>query len=198
MVVILGRNFCDSHVEAIQPRKQVIELADGATIRILKMPQKRSKDMVPIPGNQEYIALKCRKNHKVFGGKTVILQSGSQNWETFSALRASLLQIEPYLKLYGTRQCPASQGIAQVKHRKDLIIIIANFGYKSITLLKGQQVATANTHPLVTIELPITHAEVFGINENERHTYEKRYFSAHDTVLIKKYFADSCNSHEKE
>lgn len=77
--VLLGCGFCNAHVDAIRPKERVIELADKTTVSILKGPQKRFKNMFPIPEYREYIAPKSRPNHKVFVGKTVILQPESQN-----------------------------------------------------------------------------------------------------------------------
>lgn len=124
-----------------------------------------------MPEYQEYIAPEGRPNHKVFVGKTVILQPESQNWVTVSTPQAGLLQIEPYRKLYETRLCSASQAVDPVEPGNYFNIMIGNFGDKPITLLKGQRVANADFHPLAITESLISHAEVFGIEENERHTY---------------------------
>ena len=63
--VILGCNYCDHHVEAIRPRKRLIEMVDGSTVPIIRKPSKRAKDAVPLPEEQEYIPLKERKDRKI-------------------------------------------------------------------------------------------------------------------------------------
>lgn len=102
---ILGCDFCDAHVKAIRPGKQVIKLAVGTTVPILKGPQTRSKNMAPIPGNQEYIAPMGRPNCKVFASETVLLQPESQNSVTVSTPQTGFLPVKPYRKLYKTKQC---------------------------------------------------------------------------------------------
>lgn len=97
--------------------------------------------------------------------------------------------------LYETRQCSVSLGIAQVEPEKDFKILIGNFADKFITLIKGQRVVTADTYPSAITESPITHIEIFGIEEHECHAHKKRIISACDTVLVNKYFRDSRNSH---
>lgn len=77
--------------------------------------------------------------------------------------------------------------------------MIANFGDKPITFHRGQQVATADSHSSTITKLSITHAEIFGIEDSERHTYKKCGLSASDNVLIKKYLTNSCkHMHEEE
>lgn len=50
--VILGREFCDAHVEDIRPGKRVIELANVSTVPIFKGPQIRSIHLVTVPRDQ--------------------------------------------------------------------------------------------------------------------------------------------------
>ena len=46
--VILGCDFCDRHVEAIQPRRRVVEMDDGSTIPILRTKSSRRLDEVDL------------------------------------------------------------------------------------------------------------------------------------------------------
>lgn len=133
--IILGFNFSDAHVEAIRSWWRVIKLADGTSEPIFKEPQKLSIDMVLIPEDQEYTAPRSRPNLKVFVRKTVILEPWPQNRVTVTTLQAGLLQIEPYRKLYETRQCSVLHGIAQVEPGKDFNTLIGNFGDKPATLM---------------------------------------------------------------
>lgn len=105
----------------------VIKFADGATVSILKRPQKCSKNMIAIPEAQKYLTPKARPNHKVNIRKTVILQPLSQNWVTVSRMQAGFLHIDPFQKLKVTRQCSTSKGTCQVESRKDFNIMIFAF-----------------------------------------------------------------------
>lgn len=74
-------------------------------------------------------------------------------------------------------------------------ITIGNFGDGAITILEGQQSATANPHPSLITESPITYAEVLCIEEGENHTYKKCTLSARNTAVMHKYLDNSQNSH---
>lgn len=78
------------------------------------------------------------------------------------------------------------------------MIMIANFGDESVTLLRGQQIASSDPRHSASVESPITHEELFGIDENERHTYKRRASSPRDTALNNKYPADSRNHMNEE
>ena len=58
--VILGCDYCDKNVKAIRPRNLLVELDDGTSVPILKQPESRAKDLVPLPEAQEYITPKRR------------------------------------------------------------------------------------------------------------------------------------------
>lgn len=76
--------------------------------------------------------------------------------------------------------------------------MIANLVDKPMKLFKGQRVATTDLHPLRITESTFTHAEIFGINENEHYMYKKRILSARDTTLTETYLVDSRNSSMNE
>ena len=145
--VILGCDFCDKHIEAICPRKRLIELDDGTTVPILKRPEGRTKQSVPLPAEQKYIPPKGRSSSRVYASRTVILKPQSQNWISVKSPQSGLVQIEPYKRLYQTKDCAACNGIAQIEPDKEFKIMVANFGDRSVTILKGQRVATKNPHP---------------------------------------------------
>ena len=46
---ILGCDFCDRHVEAIRPRKRLIELDDGTTIPIVRGSKTFRSKSIPVP-----------------------------------------------------------------------------------------------------------------------------------------------------
>lgn len=196
--VILGCDFCDSHVEAIRPRLRVIELTDGTAVPIIKGPPKRSSNLVPLPKEQEFVAPTGRASRKICVNKTITLEPQAHTWVPISTPQVGLVQVEPYRKLYETRQCVASHGIAHIEPRQQINIMIANFGNKPITLLRGQRVATANPQPAAIAESNISHAQIFGIESDAKQIYRKRDFNARDTALINQYLADSRNSHMNE
>ena len=91
--VILGCDFCDKHIEAIRPRKRLIELDDGTTVPILKRPESRAKHSVPLPAEQEYIPPKGRSSSRVYASPTTILKPQSQNWISVKSPQSGLVQI---------------------------------------------------------------------------------------------------------
>ena len=76
--------------------------------------------------------------------------------------------------------------------------MVANFGNKPVTILKGQRVATTDPHPSSIIETNLSHGEVFGIEENEKLSYRKRNLNARYIALINKHLADLRESHMQE
>lgn len=150
--------------------------------------------MAPTPENQHYTTPAGRHNYKVLVCKTVFLLPRWQNSVKVSALQGGLLQIRSYQTLYETRQCSLSHEIGEVEPRSISDILICNVEDKLITVTKGQQVVTVEPRLLAITEPPITHAEIFGIEEKEWNAYKKRIISARNTALIKKYLEDYRNS----
>ena len=196
--VILGCDYCDKHVEAIRPRRRIVELDDGTTVPILKKPEGRAKHAVPLPAEQEYVTPKGRPTPKIYSTKTVILKPNTQTFINVKTPQAGLIQVEPYNPLLTKRDCAACNGIAQVEADTEFRIAVANFGKHPVTILKGQRVATADPHPTSITESNVAHGEIFGIEQDEKNSYRKRNLDAHDTALINKHLADLRESHMKE
>ena len=196
--IILGCDFCDKHVEAIRPRKRLVELDDGSSVPILKRPEGRAKNAIPLPAEQEYVSPKGRSSDRVYSTQKVVLKPGQQNWITVKTPQSGLVSIEPHKRLYETSNCAACNGIAQVEPDQPFKIMVTNFGTTPVLIRKDQRVAVADPHPTAITESNITHAEVFGITEEDKQSYRKRQLSARDTALINKHLSDLRESHMKE
>ena len=80
--VILGCDFCDRYVEAIMPRRKVVELDDGTTVPIVRAPMARARDAVPLPESARYPTLHDPPAPKVKAAKAYKLGPGTQTWVT--------------------------------------------------------------------------------------------------------------------
>ena len=150
--VILGCDFCDRFVEAIKPRKKLVELEDGTTVPIVRRPLARSSRAVPLPHSQEYVKSPGRITPKVKVAKAVVLPPESQTWVSVNAERRGLCVLQPHEKLYSSAQVCASNGIVQVEPHQPFRVLIANFASKPYKLAKGQVVATLLPHPTVIVD----------------------------------------------
>lgn len=141
-----------SHVEAIRPSERVIKLTDGSAVPNFKLLQRRFKNMVFIPENQDYLAPKRQPTRNIFASKTVYLQPKSENFGTASTPQTGFLRIKPYWKLYEPKQCAAMPRTAHVEAKKYFIVKIANFGNDSTIASTCHRITTAATHPSTASE----------------------------------------------
>lgn len=125
--VILGCDFCDKHVEAIRPRKRLVELDDGTTIPIVRRPDRRPQGSIPLPEEQEYVPASRRASNKVRATKRTVLKPESQTWVEVRCEAQGLVTIEPYAPLYETSQCSVATGVHQAEPRAIFHIFVANF-----------------------------------------------------------------------
>ena len=65
VTVILGCDFCDKHVDSIRPRKRTVVLDDGTEVPILKKPEPRGPDAIPLPRAQEYVPAGRKPSDKI-------------------------------------------------------------------------------------------------------------------------------------
>lgn len=77
-------------------------------------------------------------------------------------------------------------------------IMIANFGNIPNNSLKEQQVATPSPRPSAIVESNVAHAQISGIEANEKHAYKERNLHLRYTALIDRNLATTRNSHMKE
>ena len=211
--VIIGCDYCDKHIEAIRPRKRVVEMDDGTTVPIIRKPSGRSIDSVPLPEEQEWIPAKGRRGGKVHVTESVTLPPETQTWVKVRTEEHGLVMIDPNARMYDTHLCLAGNGIAQVNPGKEFQILVANFGNHPKRLTAGQRIATAKPHPTSIVESKISHAELFGLTDaedqpstdgtnskdesetNQPNEYRKRNYNARDAAVINKHLADLRESH---
>ena len=165
--VILGCDFCDRVVEAIYPRKRVVELDDGSTVPIVRRPSRRPDSMPKLPAAQEYITPEGRASPKVKCARAVVLQPGTQTWVEVTSDKSGLMVVQPHEKLYQTGNICASNGVIHVEPHRTFRILVANFGAAPYKMAKNQIVAVALPHPTGIIPTKITTAEVLGIDETD-------------------------------
>ena len=163
--VILGCDFCDRFIEAIYPRKRLVELDDGSTVPIVRRPLKRDSTAPPLPAAQEYTPAKGRASPKVKCSRAVILQPGTQTWVEVTTDRNGLLVVQPHDKLYQTGRVLATNGIVEVEPHQKFHLLMANFGTNPYRVTKGQVIATVLPHPMGIIPTKVSTADVLGIAE---------------------------------
>ena len=78
--VIIGCDFCDKHIEAIRPRKRLVEIDDGTTVPIVRRPSKRATGSIPLPDEQQYVPPDRRARNKVKVVERTVIAPESQNW----------------------------------------------------------------------------------------------------------------------
>ena len=76
--VILGCDFNDKFVEAIYPRRKMVELDDGTKVPIVRKPAIRRADAPPLSSEQEYDNNSGRISLKLKVSRPVIIQPGTQ------------------------------------------------------------------------------------------------------------------------
>ena len=165
--VILGCDFCDTHVEAIRPRRRVVELDDGTTVPIVRRPQKRSAKAPPLPEEQQYVPPPGRASTKITAVTPTLLPPESQTWVSVKTDRHGLILVEPAEKLYDNHSCAPTNGVAQVEAGKPFRILVANFSQHPFRLKTGQVVGHALPHPTSIYTSNVTLAEVLGLTEED-------------------------------
>ncbi len=205
--VILGCDFCDRYIESIRPRRRLIQLDDGSTVPIVRKPDKRADNSVPLPEDQEFTPRKGRISPKVTVHKNVTIQPQRQTWVEVVTDVPGLISVEPIAKLLHNQLCAVGNGIAQVTPGIPFKVLMANFGKGPITFLKGQKVANAESHPTSVVETDLMLAEMLGIAvEHEgndvsidgSNTYRKRKITTKSVDTINQHLADLRESHMEQ
>ncbi len=201
--VILGCDFCDEHIEAIKPRRRVVELVDGTTVPIIRTNKHRTTTFTIQPA---HVRTRSRRaaSSKVVLHKTMELPAHSQTWVSVTSKKAGLTLIESHDRLYQNWLCLAATGVAQVQPGKPFDILVANFSEEPVTLSKGLRVATATVHPKRLRESKISHGEMLGVFTDEEilslnletTKYQKRGdLNAKDPDQIDRHLADAREAH---
>ena len=110
--VILCCDFNDKFVEAVYPRRKVVELDDGTKVPIVRKPTARRADALPLPSEQEYDNEPGRVSQKRKVSRPVIMQSGTQVWVHVINGRTGLSILEPKPQLYAKHRVSLSNGVA--------------------------------------------------------------------------------------
>ena len=195
--VIIGCDFCDKHVEAIRPRRRLVELDDGTTVPIVRRPDKRPPGAIPLPEEQVYVPSDKRASPKVKVAEKVTLQPESQTWVKVRTESEGLVIVQPYAPLFQRYQCAVATGVHQPEPDKPFGVFVANFSSKPVTLSLNQVVATTEEHPAALLETDIAHGDMLGIVDSGT-KYRKRDHNAKDVNLINKHLADAREAALKE
>ena len=165
--VILGCDFCDRFVEAIRPRKKLVEMDDGTEVPIVRRPLRRTPKSPPLPPSQEYHFTGGRSSTKVKTAETFKLPPSSQTWVTVTSTHHGLILLQPQEFLYENHQILASNGVADVEPGRPFRVLVAHFSEHDRILRKNQVVATALPHRTAVMPTPVSVAEVLGIMNPE-------------------------------
>ena len=163
--VILGCQFCDQHVEAIRPRKRIVEMDDGSTVPIVRNPTapRRSSNNLAKALDMPREKTEAQK-HKVRASGLTRLEPGSHNWVKVVTRASGTVFLEPADRLHQKWGCAAANGIANVQPEREFKILVANFTKKPIFLTKGQTVCTVQPHPTTIVDSPLTLVDVLAVN----------------------------------
>lgn len=130
-------------------------LADGTREPIIRQPDKRPSEAVPISNGQAYVPKRGPSFNKIKVKTPIILKSDSQTWVTVYRKRRGIILIEPIQKLGEHCDCIAATGVHQVQPGKDFRILVSNVSNTSVRLIQYQCVATAEDHPETLSEYAI-------------------------------------------
>ena len=187
---ILGCDFCDKHVEAIKPRKRLVELDDGTTIPLVRGSKIFRGKSIPVPSETPTKQNARAASSKIVTTEDVTLPANSQCWVKVKTAQHGLIHVQPVDKLYANRLCLAGNGIAQVETGKQFGIFVANFGKEPQRIKAGTKVATAKAHPKWIKESEFTHADMLGIVEDAtENKYKKRQIDVRDVSTINQYLS---------
>ncbi len=194
---ILGCDFCDKHVEAIRPRKKLLELNDGTTVPIIRKNKCRRKQ-IPLPDSASTVPKTSASSSKIVLAEDVTLPLNSQNWVQMKTAQHGLIHVQPIDKLYSSRLCLAGNGIAQVESGKNFGIFLANFGDQPQIIKAGTKIVVAKPHPKWIKESSYSHSDILGIvEEGPDNSYKKRQMDAKNLDTINQYLTKLQKSQEE-
>ena len=166
--MILGADYCDRFVEAIRPRKKLIELDDGSTVPIVRRPLKRHPKLTPLPEGLDYDRTSGRVSPKVRAAETIIIPAKSQAWITVTTARHGLGVIQPNEDLYKRRLLAVANGVVQVEPATPFRVLVANFSNQAQGVVKNQVLATLLPHPIAIVPTHIRTGEVLGLIDDNK------------------------------
>ena len=160
--VLLGCDYCDKYVEAIKPRKRVVEMEDGTEVPIIRKPSTRSKEAAPLPYEEVEKATLPPAKTRICPTKKHRLEPGTQTVVEVTCERQGDIVVRPAERLYETRQCLTANGVATVQPGVPFKVLVANFSSKVQYLNQGQLIAHADSHPDFTVDSCFTISDVLG------------------------------------
>ena len=164
--VILGCDFCDRYVEAIMPRRKVVELDDGTTVPIVRAPMTRARDAVPLPESVRYPTLHDPPAPKVKAAKAYKLGPGTQTWVTVRSQYHGVGIIEPLPSLYERHSVAVANGVVSVEPERTFRVLMANFGDQVRFIQANQVVGHVLPHPQALSPSKMHTGEMLGIVED--------------------------------
>ena len=108
--VILGCEFNDKFVEAIYPRRKLVELDDGTKVPIVCKPVARDANDPPLPSEQEYAPEAGRISSKLKVSRAEEILAGTQTRVYVTSGRTGLSVLEANPQLYAKHQISLSNG----------------------------------------------------------------------------------------
>ena len=161
--VILGCDFCDRYVEAIRPRRRLVEMDDGSTVPIIRSPSSRDKDAVPLPPSQKTPRRSDRGSPVVRLEQPYRLKPRTQTWVTLSSSFHGVGVVQPNDKLYTRTGVVLTNGVVNVEPGKPFKVLLANFSNRTRFVQRNQLVGRVLPHPQVITTSALTTGEVLGI-----------------------------------
>lgn len=174
VTIILGADYCDKFVEAIYPRRRIVELTDSSEVSIVR--KVVSKKMKPklVPGEPGEDPTDGRVSPKVKVSRPVTVEPGTRRVVQCTAQRTGLVVIQPYAPLYNRHGLVVTNGVTQVEPNKAFHILVANFGKYAVKLQKNQVVAELLPHPRAAVNSSLTVGEALGVDYRSQEKAEGR------------------------
>ena len=113
---ILGADFCDRYVEAIRPRKKLVELDDGTTVPIVRNPSRWRSRENPMPAGLKPDK-STRGSQKIRVTETRDIPAASQTWINVQCDRFGTIVVQPDPQMMKETSMPIANGVAFVRSK---------------------------------------------------------------------------------
>lgn len=125
--VILGMDFCNQHVEAIWPKLELVQLANGTADFVVHHPGTRVASQDPLPNKVEYPSTGGWTSPLVLKVRSIVIPSKSQVGVNTRAERNGHVVQETILIAYDTHAISVKIGPLISKPNLPLLILVANY-----------------------------------------------------------------------
>ena len=165
--VISGCEFNDKFVEAIDPRRKLVELDNGTKIPIVRKLAVRAANNLPLPSEQEYSPPTGRISPKRKVSRAVEIPAGTQKWVHITSGRTDLSVLETNPQLYAKHHVSISNGVMHVTPVHEFKVLVANFSSAVKHLSKNQVVGFVYLHPraMARTTMPLDAVLAAGFSE---------------------------------